>query len=183
MATKASKVHNTSKRTAVLVAEDGVKFDVGLETVKLSGTLSHLLDEGWTQEEGKLEIPITRVKGDVLAKCIEFCEYLARNPSAFSSSVSKEKYDPTKYGLRPPSCEMTTFEKAFFDVSADRLYEYITAANFLDIRPMLLAACKAVASIIIELKNPEELRKHFNLKNDFTPEESARISKELQLLK
>ena len=54
---------------------------------------------------------------------------------------------------------------------------YHQAANFLDIKPMLDLTCKTVAEMI-KGKSVEEIRKHFNIKNDFTPEEEAQVRKE-----
>lgn len=50
----------------------------------------------------------------------------------------------------------------------------ILAANYLDIKPMLDLTCKTVAEMI-RGKTPEEIRKHFNIKNDFTPEEEEQV--------
>jgi S-phase kinase-associated protein 1 len=46
----------------------------------------------------------------------------------------------------------------------------VQAANYLNINNLLDLACQAVADMITG-KTPEEIRKIFNIKNDFTPEE------------
>ncbi|KAM9846441.1 LOW QUALITY PROTEIN: S-phase kinase-associated protein 1 [Aulostomus maculatus] len=53
------------------------------------------------------------------------------------------------------------------------------AANYLDIKGLLDVTCKTVANMI-KGKTPEEIRKTFNIKNDFTEEEEAQVRKENQ---
>lgn len=62
-------------------------------------------------------------------------------------------------------------------VDQEMLFEIILAANYLDIKPLLDVGCKTVANMI-KGKSPEEIRKLFNIKNDFTPEEEEQIKRE-----
>jgi len=57
------------------------------------------------------------------------------------------------------------------------LFFFPQAANYLDIKPLLDLTCKTVANMI-KGKTPEEIRKTFNIKNDFTPEEEEIVRKE-----
>lgn len=50
----------------------------------------------------------------------------------------------------------------------------LQAANYLDIKGLLDVTCKTVANMI-KGKTPEEIRKTFNIKNDFTEEEEAQV--------
>ena len=65
----------------------------------------------------------------------------------------------------------------FVAVEQDVLFELILAANFMDIKPLLDLTCASVASMI-KGKTPEEIRKTFNIVNDFTPEEVAQVREE-----
>jgi len=53
----------------------------------------------------------------------------------------------------------------------------LQAANYLDIKGLLDLTCQSVADMI-KSKSVEEIRKIFNIKNDFTPEEEEAIRKE-----
>lgn len=57
----------------------------------------------------------------------------------------------------------------------------ILAANYMDIKAILDVGCKAVANMI-KGKPPEEIRKTFNIQNDFTPEEEDQIRRENELV-
>ena len=58
----------------------------------------------------------------------------------------------------------------YINVEKEELFELIMASNYLDIKPLLELACAKVASLI-KNKSIEEIRKFFNIENDFTPEE------------
>ncbi|KAK4490255.1 hypothetical protein RD792_000917 [Penstemon davidsonii] len=53
------------------------------------------------------------------------------------------------------------------------------AANYLNIKTLLDLTCQTVADMI-KGKTPEEIRKTFNIKNDFTPEEEEEVRRENQ---
>ena len=53
----------------------------------------------------------------------------------------------------------------------------LQAANYMDIKSLLDLTCAKVASMI-KGKTPEDIRKTFNIVNDFTPEEEAKVREE-----
>lgn len=65
----------------------------------------------------------------------------------------------------------------FTNVEQDTLFELILAANYMDIKPLLDLTCATIASLI-KGKTPEEIRRTFNIVNDFTPEEEANVREE-----
>ncbi|KNA12383.1 hypothetical protein SOVF_126430, partial [Spinacia oleracea] len=78
--------------------------------------------------------------------------------------------------------ELKKWDAEFMNVDQNTLYDLILAANYLDIRSLLDLTCQTVANMI-KGKNPEEIRKTFNIKNDFTPEEEQHVRKENQIQK
>lgn len=62
-------------------------------------------------------------------------------------------------------------------IHGDMITNCFQASNYLDIKPLLDVGCKTVANMI-KGKSPEEIRKTFNITNDFTPEEEEQIRRE-----
>lgn len=58
-------------------------------------------------------------------------------------------------------------------------FQFFQAANYLNIKGLLDLTCQTVADMI-KGKTPEEIRKTFNIKNDFTPEEEEEVRRENQ---
>ena len=65
----------------------------------------------------------------------------------------------------------------YVNIEQEVLFELILAANYLDIKSLLDLTCAKVASMI-KGKTTEEIRKQFNIVNDFTPEEEAQVREE-----
>ena len=106
-------------------------------------------------------MPLPNVESSILARVIEYCEY---------------HHKSTKENI--PEDDQNTWDKEFVRVDDEILFNMILAANFLDIKTLLDLTCKKVAEYIKECKTPEEIRKHFNIKNDFTPEEEEEVRRE-----
>ena len=119
-------------------------------------------------DEDVTEIPLPNVKAAVLRKVIEFCKH-------HSSEPMTEIEKPLK------SAQMAeVVQKWYADFVAVEqvlLFELILAANYMDIKPLLDLTCATVASMI-KGKTPEEIRKTFNIANDFSPEEEAQVREE-----
>lgn len=65
----------------------------------------------------------------------------------------------------------------FLKVDQGTLFELILAANYLDIKGLLDVTCKTVAKMI-KGKTHEELKKTFNIKNDFSAALDEQVRKE-----
>ena len=122
------------------------------------------------------------------SQIIEYCKYHADTVPAEGVGTPA----PTEGGAAPaapPAAlpanpaslhseeEAKEYDAAFVKVDQSTLFELILAANYMDIKSLLDLTCAKVASMI-KGKTPEQIRKTFNIRNDFTPEEEAQIIEE-----
>jgi S-phase kinase-associated protein 1 len=113
-------------------------------------------------------ISSTQVNESVLRKVIEWCEHHRGDPVQTQDDDSD---------ARKRTTEIEEWDQKFMQVDQEMLFEIILASNYLDIKPLLDVGCKTVANMI-KGKSPEEIRKTFNITNDFTPEEEEQIRRE-----
>ncbi|KAL8092325.1 hypothetical protein AgCh_034576 [Apium graveolens] len=73
--------------------------------------------------------------------------------------------------------ELKKFDAEFVKVDQGVLLDHILAANYLNMKSHLDLTCQTVADMI-KGKTPVEIRKTFNIKNDFTPEEEEEVRRE-----
>jgi len=153
--------------TITLVSSDGVPVVVDMEVAKRSILIKNMMDDiGETASTE--QIPIPNVNEAVLKKVIEWCTHHKSDPpvSADDDSDSRKK-----------TTDIEEWDQKFMQVDQEMLFEIILASNYLDIKPLLDVGCKTVANMI-KGKSPEEIRKTFNITNDFTPEEEDQIRRE-----
>eukprot|EP00126_Sphaerothecum_destruens_P015687 Sdes_comp9727_c0_seq1m1229 len=149
-----------------LQSSDGQEFKVDIDVAKMSVTIKNMLDDLGLDDDDT-PIPLPNVTGPILSKVIDYCVRHKDDPPPTEDEDSKET---TRDDIEPWDAE-------FCKVDQGTLFEMILAANYLDIKSMLDLTCKTVANMI-KGKTPEEIRKTFNIKNDFTPEEEEQVRKE-----
>eukprot|EP01006_Ploeotia_vitrea_P018525 TRINITY_DN50041_c0_g1_i1.p1 TRINITY_DN50041_c0_g1~~TRINITY_DN50041_c0_g1_i1.p1 ORF type:complete len:171 (-),score=9.34 TRINITY_DN50041_c0_g1_i1:96-608(-) len=159
-----SNDNNVDGRMVHLVSQEGESFDVPLPVAKLSELVKTMIDEDQDEEEAQ-EIPLPNVKSTILAKVIEFCRQYSVEPM---TEIEK----PLKSANMQEVVQQWYADYA--TVEQEVLFELILASNYMDIKPLLDLTCATVASLI-KGKTPEEIRKIFNIVNDFTPEEEAQV--------
>ena len=158
----------TAKPKIKVQSSDGENFDVEADVIKLSNTINTMLqDLGMDNEEQGDPIPLQNVNGAILKKVIHWCQYHKDDPPPAEEDDNKEKRTD----------DISSWDSEFLKVDQGTLFELILAANYLDIKGLLDVTCKTVANMI-KGKTPEEIRRTFNIKNDFTPEEEEQIRKE-----
>lgn len=156
-----------------LSSNDGEIFDVDLDVIKLSGTVKNMLDDlgvgdGDATGGGDDEIiPLPMVTGAILKKVLVWADYHKNDP------VTRDSDDDTS----KRTDDISQWDSEFLKVDQGTLFELILAANYLDMKGLLDVCCKTVANMI-KGKSPEEIRRTFNIRNDFTPEEEEAVRKE-----
>ncbi|KAF7494291.1 S-phase kinase-associated protein 1 [Sarcoptes scabiei] len=150
-----------------LQSSDGEIFEVDVEVARMSITLRTMLDDLGIEEDDGEPIPVQNVNSAILRKVIQWATYHKGDPPTPDDDDTREKRID----------DITSWDSDFLKVDQGTLFEIILAANYLDIKLLLDLACKTVANMI-RGKTPEEIRKTFNIKNDFTPQEEEQIRRE-----
>ncbi|KAF5358486.1 hypothetical protein D9756_001340 [Leucocoprinus leucothites] len=156
------------KNMVLLVTSDNEQFQTEKEVVERSVLIKNMLEDVGESDQ---PIPLPNVSSSVLKKVLEYCEHHRGEPLPTPDSESNQ--DET----RKRTTDISEWDQKFITVDQEMLFEIILAANYLDIKSLLDVGCKTVANMI-KGKTPEEIRKLFNIVNDFTPEEEAQIKKE-----
>ncbi|CCW68372.1 unnamed protein product [Phytomonas sp. Hart1] len=150
-----------------------VEFRVTRESAKMSGLLKDMLDD---QEGGDAIIPIPNVSGRTLRLVLDYMDYHCNNRAGPIEKPLKTKIDDI-------ICEWDynyLYKKLLKDGDEhqhEALIDVIMAANFLNVKDLLDLTCAFVANMI-RGKSAEQIRELFNIENDFTPEEEAKIREE-----
>ena len=153
-----------------LQSSEGEVFPIDVEIAKKSNTIRTMLSDLGIEDSCEEEtVPLPNVTTDILRKVIEWCTVHKDDP--------EPDEDSDEYWEKRTN-EITGWDIDFFKIDQATLFELILAANYLDVKGLLDVACKAVANMIIAAKTPEGIRKAFNVKNDFTPEEELQARKE-----
>lgn len=144
---------------------DGKQFQVLRSILEMSATLKTLLEDAGTENV----VPLPNIEAAAYKKVVEWCKWHKEN------DVPAVPVDPAVPAKKVPLCEWDLdFLKSMDNAM---LFNVILGANYLDIAELLTVGCKGIA-LQIKGKTPEEIRKIFNITNDFTPEEEERIRKE-----
>ncbi|KAL2213612.1 E3 ubiquitin ligase SCF complex, Skp subunit [Sarocladium strictum] len=152
-----------------LASNDAATIEVDRVVAERSMLIKNMLDDvGDESIRQDNPIPIPNVNEAVLRKVIEWCEHHRNDPPQAQDEDSD---------ARKKTTDIEEWDQKFMQVDQEMLFEVILASNYLDIKPLLDVGCKTVANMI-KGKSPEEIRKTFNITNDFTPEEEEQIRRE-----
>ncbi|XP_021756180.1 SKP1-like protein 1A [Chenopodium quinoa] len=157
----ASTSSSSSSKKIILRSSDKETFNVDEKAAMLSQTIKNMIEDLGDSTD---PIPLHNVTSKILSKVIEYCNKHA----VADNSVAVMSDD-----------ELKQWDKDFLNVNQNTLFDLILAANYMDIKGLLDLTCQCVADMI-KGKSPEEIRKHFNIVNDYTPEEEEEVRRENQ---
>ncbi len=153
-----------SDKKITLVSSDGEKVEISSKAVQLSTLVKGIIED----YPDDAEVPLNNVKSNILKKIKEYLDY-------YETHEIKEIERPLP-SQNFKEC-VSEWDFNYINVDIDLIFDLILGANYMDIKPLLELASAKVASII-KGKNTEEIRKTFNISNDFTPEEEQQILEE-----
>ncbi|KAH9566851.1 hypothetical protein CY35_04G151200 [Sphagnum magellanicum] len=152
-----------AERRVKLKSSDDEMFEVEESVAFESQAVKNMIEDTGMDHP----IPLPNVSSKILAKVIEYCKYHVDNQKASDDKPAT------------PEDEIKAWDLDFVKVDQATLFDLILAANYLHIKNLLDLTCQTVADMI-KGKTPEEIRKTFNIKNDFTPEEEEEVRRENQ---
>uniref|UniRef100_A0ACD5YCS4 Uncharacterized protein n=2 Tax=Avena sativa TaxID=4498 RepID=A0ACD5YCS4_AVESA len=153
-----------AEKKLTLKSSDNEEFEVSESVAMKSQTIKHMIEDDCANNV----IPLPNVSSKILSKVIEYC----------TKHVEKAAGEAER-DTKAAETELGTYDADFVKVDQATLFDLILAANYLDIKELLDLTCQTVADMI-KGKTPEEIRKTFNIKNDFTPEEEEEVRRENQ---
>ncbi len=158
--------------TLKLESSDKIIFEVEKDSALQSDTIKNMFEDITSASDESLPtIPLPNIDGKMLKKIIEYWNWHKTNPTLISEEQKEKEKDEKR------TDDIIPWDLEFCKVDNATLFELILAANCLDVKPLLDLACKTVANMI-KGKTPDEIRKTFNIKNDFTAAEEEQVKKE-----
>ncbi|KAJ1348847.1 hypothetical protein KIN20_021517 [Parelaphostrongylus tenuis] len=144
---------NPAKATVVKIAtDDGENFDVPLDVLRLSRTISIMLQDLTLDSDSNDPLPISNVPGPIMRKVLQWCTYHKDDsPSINDLDCHKKCTD-----------DISSWDMEFLKVDQETLLEIVLAASYLVIKGLLDITCNTVANMI-KGRTPEEIRRTFNV--------------------
>ena len=157
--------HTQTEDVVTLVAQDGkTEFKVARAAARMSELLVTMM-EG---DKKETHLPLPNVNAATLAKVIDAMQHYAATP-------------PVKIDKPLKSNDMSVlvpeWDAKYIDMNNELLFDVTLAANYMHI-DALLELCTAKIASFIKGKTPEQIRKAFNITEEFTPEEEEAIRAE-----
>lgn len=154
---------NTDNFKVKVVTSDNKTFEIERKVAFVSKVIENVVQASSPDEVIKLDL----VDGATMEKVLEFCEH-------YKDEAPLDIEKPLKSELIKA---VPLWDYNFINIPNDELMRLIMAANYMDIVPLSILGCAQIASKI-KGRPVEQIRKEFNIVNDFTPEEEAQVRRE-----
>ncbi|GMT17717.1 hypothetical protein PFISCL1PPCAC_9014, partial [Pristionchus fissidentatus] len=154
-----------SPRMIKLTSKDGKTFEVERDVIKQSVTVNTLItdlnmDDDDVSVENQMAIPLPNVDAATMKMVIDWCNKHKDDPPRTEEDENKEKRTD----------DIPPWDQEFLNVEQSVLLTILMAANDMNIKRLMDNCLKTIANMM-KGKTTEEMRTHFDIKNDFTPEE------------
>jgi S-phase kinase-associated protein 1 len=128
-----------SRDVVAQVSKEGDVYEVPISVAKMSTLVATTIDDDAEEDDEVREIPLPNVKDAVLTKVIEYCTHYKEEPmTPIQTPLKSSKIEDL---VQPWYAEFVKVEQVL-------LFELVTAANFMDIKPLLDLTCLAVSVLI-----------------------------------
>ncbi|KAJ9443237.1 SCF ubiquitin ligase complex protein SKP1b [Diplonema papillatum] len=147
----------------LLIASDGTRHTTTKEACAMSKTLHQVLEE---IGDGPAEVPVSNVRGDVLAQIISYME-------AHHNHRAPDLERPLKRNLLELLSE---WDRRFVKQNNHKqmVIDLISGANILGIKDLLDLGC-AIMAEKMKTMSVDQVRDVFGVVNDFSKEEEEKI--------
>uniref|UniRef100_A0A8R7PXB1 SKP1-like protein n=1 Tax=Triticum urartu TaxID=4572 RepID=A0A8R7PXB1_TRIUA len=150
----------------MLKTSDGDEFEVEEAVAMESLTIRHMIED----ECADNEILIPNVDSKILSKVVEYCyKHVHAKPCATAGGSTCVVASDTAANATLVE-DLKNWDVEFVKVNPTVLYDIILAACYLNIEALVNLISQTMTDMI-KGKTTEEIRKMFNLKNDFMLEE------------
>ncbi|KAF8383803.1 hypothetical protein PRIPAC_72945 [Pristionchus pacificus] len=155
----------------ILVAPDGKEFSVDERAARMATAVDRSLDCTPTPADGApRKIPVENVDAKSLELVIEYCtHYIGAIPYRETPVVRGEKI---------PEWDQEFLDRIATNDGDNVLFALYNAAFHMDAKRLLRSGSHYISNIISSCKTTENMRKRFNIKNDFTEAEEAEMRAE-----
>lgn len=134
---------------------------------------SNLVKTALEEDKDAKSVELVHISAPIVEKVIQYMDYHKdveprRIESPLKSTNMRELVD--------------RFDANFVDeMDLDTLMRVLLAANYMDVKSLLGLLCAKVASMM-KGKTADQIRKTFNIRGEFTPEEEEEIRKDFKEL-